>query len=173
MQARFWRAQRLDGDDADLWDSAPFFGKILHIDEALGVYRTHGGNVSMTSGRTTVRNLGARAYYQFVTNSGPSKMPSVSPTRKGARRNHLVGAYPSMWLLAKDGGYYRLPLPDQGQLLTIAVAIKAFFQTPGIEPSLRLKNIGLMALLAILPLLLRCRIADRRFFRSERSDGVA
>lgn len=61
------RAERLDGDgvDAYLLYSAPFFGKIAHIDEALGVYRTHGGNVSMASGKKTVRNLGDHAYYQF------------------------------------------------------------------------------------------------------------
>jgi glycosyltransferase involved in cell wall biosynthesis len=160
------RAEHLDGDgvDAYLLYSAPFSGKILHIDEALGVYRTHGGNVSMTSGKKTVRNLGDHAYYQFWAQQNAQR----SAREKGIsfpRRNYLLGAYPSLWLLlAKDGGYDRLPLPDQGRLLTTAVAIKAFLQTPGIEPLRRMKNICLLALLAALPLSLRRRIADRLFF---------
>jgi glycosyltransferase involved in cell wall biosynthesis len=160
------RAEHLDGDgvDAYLLYSAPFFGNILHIDEALGVYRTHGGNVSMTSGKKTVRNLGDHAYYQFWAQQNAQRFAH----EKGIafpRRSYLMGAYPSLWLLlAKDGGYDRLPLPDQGRLLTTAVAIKAFLQTPGIERSRRLKNICLLAVLATLPLSLRRRIADWLFF---------
>ena len=160
------RAERLDGDgvDAYLLYSAPIFGEIVHIDEALGVYRLHGGNVSMTSGRKTVRNLGDHCYYQYWAQQNAQRFAN----ERGVplpRRNHLVGAYPSLWLLlAKDGGYDRRPLPNQNRLLTAVLAIKAFVVQPGIMPFRRLKNVGLLVAIMVLPQALRRRLAERFIF---------
>ena len=157
------RADHLDGDgvDAYLLYSAPFFGRIAHVDKALGVYRTHGGNVSMTSGRKTVRNLGDHAYYQYWAQQNAQRFAR----ERGVdfpQRAYLVGAYPSLWMLvAKDGGYDRRPLPDQSRLLTTWVAIKGFLFQPGMDAVRRIKNIGLLLLLLPTPLSLRRQIADR------------
>ena len=157
------RGENLDGDgvDAYLLYSAPFFGKVVHVDRALGVYRTHGGNVSMSSGRKTVRNLGDHAYYQFSAQQNAQRFAR----EKGIaypQRSHLVGAYPSLWLLvAKDGGYDRRPLPNQSRLLTTWVAIRGFLFNPGIDAVRRAKNIALLLLLLPTPLALRRQIARR------------
>lgn len=160
------RAEGMDGDgvDAYLLYSAPVFGKIAHVDEALGVYRTHGGNVSMTSGRKTVRNLGDHAYYQYWAQQNAQRFASENGVPL-PRRDHLVGAYPSLWLLlAKDAGYDRRPLPDQSRLVTIAAAIKGFLSQPGIDPVRRFKNVGLLLAMTALPLSLRRRLANRFIF---------
>jgi glycosyltransferase involved in cell wall biosynthesis len=157
------RAEHLDGDgvDAYLLYSAPFFGQVAHVDRALGVYRTHGGNVSMTSGKRTVRNFGDHAYYQFWAQQNAQRFAQ----EKGVpypRRNYLVGAYPSLWMLvAKDGGYDRLQLPDQSRLVTTWAAIKGFAFQPGIQNFRRLKNILLLLLLLPAPLALRRRLESR------------
>ena len=157
------RAEHLDGDgvDAYLLYSAPFFGKIAHIDRALGVYRTHGGNVSMTSGRKSVRNLGDHAYYQYWAQQNARRFARENGVQL-EQRSFLVGAYPSLWMLvAKDGGYDRRPLPDQSRLLTTLMAFKGFLFQPGIDVFRRLKNIGLLLLLLPAPLSLRRQIAKR------------
>ncbi len=166
VKAVLARAEGLDGDgvDAYLLYSAPVFGDIAHVDEILGVYRTHGGNVSMTSGRKTARNLGDHAYYQYWAQQNAQRFAA----EKGVslpRREHLVGAYPSLWLLlAKDAGYDRRPLPDQGRFVTIAAAIKGFLFQPGIDLTRRAKNVALLTAMAVLPLALRRRLADRLIF---------
>jgi len=166
VKAVLARAEGLDGDgvDAYLLYSAPVFGDIAHVDEILGVYRTHGGNVSMTSGRKTARNLGDHAYYQYWAQQNAQRFAA----EKGVslpRREHLVGAYPSLWLLlAKDAGYDRRPLPDQGRFVTIAAAIKGFLFQPGIDLTRRAKNVALLMAMAVLPLALRRRLADRLIF---------
>jgi glycosyltransferase involved in cell wall biosynthesis len=155
------RAEHLDGDgvDAYLLYSAPFFGKMAHVDRALGVYRTHGGNVSMTSGRKTVRNLGDHAYYQYWAQQNALRFAREKGVQIG-RRSCLVGAYPSLWMLvAKDGGYDRRPLPDQSRLLTTLMAFKGFLSQPGIGALRRFKNIVLLLLLLPAPLPLRRQIA--------------
>lgn len=157
------KAEGMDGDgvDAYLLYSAPVFGDVAHVDEVLGVYRTHGGNVSMSSGRKTVRNLGDHAYYQYWAQQNAQRFAR----ERGASlppRNHLVGAYPSLWLLlARDGGYNRRPLPDQSRLTTTAAAIRGFLRQPGIDPLRRLKNVGLLLVMAVLPLTLRQHLAER------------
>ena len=159
-------ADHLDSDGVDtyLLFAAPFFGRIAHLDETLGVYRMHGDNVSMASGKMTVRNLGDHAYYHFWGQQNAQRFARGKGIAFPQRR-YLVGAYTSLWmLLAKDGGYNRLPLPKQGRLLTTAVAIKCFVQTPRIELSRRLKNICLLTVLAVLPLSLRREIGNRLFF---------
>ena len=153
-------AEHLDGDgvDAYLLYCAPFFGRMGNIDDALGFYRTHGGNVSMTSGRKTVKNLGDHAYYQFW---GQQNAQRLARERGHAvrRRGHLVGAYPNLWLLvAKDGGYDRRRLPDQSRLRTTMAALRAFARQPGIPALSRLKSICLLLALLVLPLRLRHRI---------------
>jgi len=166
VKAVLARAEGLDGDgvDAYLLYSAPVFGDIAHVDEILGVYRTHGGNVSMTSGRKTARNLGDHAYYQYWAQQNAQRFAA----EKGVslpRREHLVGAYPSLWLLlAKDAGYDRRPLPNQGRFVTIAAAIKGFLFQPGIDLTRRAKNVALLMAMAVLPLALRRRLADRLIF---------
>lgn len=168
VRAVLSRADGLDGDgvDAYLLYSAPFFGAMAHVDDILGVYRTHGGNVSMTSGRKTVRNLGDHAYYQYWAQQNAQRFAS----EKGVplpRRNHLVGAYPSLWLLlASDAGYDRRPLPKQGRWVTIAAAIRGFMFQPGIDPARRVKNVGLLLAMAVLPLTTRRWLAEQLIFRS-------
>ncbi|WBJ98770.1 glycosyltransferase family 2 protein [Methylocystis parvus] len=160
------RAAGLDGDgvDAYLLYSAPVFGKIAHVDDVLGVYRTHGGNVSMTSGRKTVRNLGDHAYYQYWAQQNAQRF-ALERGVNLPRRDHLVGAYPSLWLLlAKDAGYDRRPLPDQSRLVTVAAAIKGFLLQPAIDPLRRAKNVGLLLVMALLPLAPRRWLADRIIF---------
>ncbi|WP_442755692.1 glycosyltransferase family 2 protein [Methylocystis sp. JAN1] len=160
------RAERLDGDgvDAYLLYSAPVFGKIAHVNEILGVYRTHGGNVSMTSGRKTARNLGDHAYYQYWAQQNAQRFAR----ERGVSlpwRSHLVGAYPSLWLLlARDAGYDRRPLPDQGRLVTVLAAIKGFLFQPAIDPLRRFKNVGLLLAMAILPSAPRRWLAERMIF---------
>jgi hypothetical protein len=153
-----------DGVDAYLLYSAPFFGKVAHVDAALGAYRTHGGNVSMSSGRKTVRNLGDHAYYQFWAQQNAQRFARergvVFP-----QRDHLVGAYPSLWmLLAQDGGYARLPLPKQSRLVTIFAATKGFLRQPGIALVRRMKNLALLIALLGLPLPARRALANRLIF---------
>lgn len=168
----FARAQGLDGDgvDAYLLYSAPLFGRIAHVDEILGVYRTHGGNVSMTSGRRTVRNLGDHAYYQYWAQQNAQRFAK----ERGVfvpRCDHLVGAYPSLWLmLAKDAGYDRRPLPDQPHLVTILAAIKGFVLQPAIDPLRRVKNVGLLLAMAVLPSASRRWLARRLIFRDAPDD---
>lgn len=160
------RAEGLDGDgvDAYLLYSAPVFGKIAHVDEILGVYRTHGGNVSMTSGRRTVRNLGDHAYYQFWAQQNAQRFAKERGVSLPSR-NHLVGAYPSLWLmLAKDGGYVRRPLPDQPHLVTIGAAIRGFLFQPAIDPVRRAKNVGLLLAMAVLPSASRRWLARKLIF---------
>jgi len=159
-------AQRLDGDgvDALLLYCAPVLGDLAHIDAPLGVYRTHGGNVSMTSGRKTVRNLGDHAYYQFRAQQAAQRYARERGIAMPQRR-YLVGAYPSLWLLlARDGGYDRLPLPEQGRLITTMSAVRGFMHQPGIDTLRRGKNVALLLAMAVLPLPLRRRLADRFFF---------
>ena len=161
------RAEHLDGDgvDAYLLYSAPFFGRVAHIDKALGVYSAHGGNVSMTSGRKTVRNLGDHAYYQFWAQQNAQRFARERGVAY-PQTKRLIGAYPSLWMLmAWDGGYDRRPLPNQGRLVTTMVAAKGFLFQPGIDPVRRLKNISFLALLLLLPLYLRRQIAHGLFFR--------
>jgi hypothetical protein len=155
-------AEHLDGDgvDAYLLYSAPFFGRVDHIDEALGFYRTHGANVSMTSGRKTVRNLGDHAYYQYWAQQNARRFARERGMPYSAR-SHLAGAYPSLWLLvARDGGYARKQLPSQGRLQTTLVALSAFVRQPGIPFLSRVKNVLLLASLLPLPLALRRRLAQ-------------
>ncbi len=161
------RAEHLDGDgvDAYLLYSAPFFGRVAHIDKALGVYSTHGGNVSMTSGRKTVRNLGDHAYYQFWAQQNAQRIARELGVAY-PQRKHLVGAYPSLWMLmAKDGAYDRRPLPHQGRIVTTMAAIHGFLFQPGIGALRRLKNVIFLALLLPLPLCMRRQIANSLFFR--------
>jgi len=159
-------ADHLDGDGVDtyLLFAAPFFGGIAHIDEALGVYRTHGSNVSMASGKMTVKNLGDHAYYHYWGQQNAQRYAR----HKGVdfpQRSYLVGSYTSLWmLLARDAGYDRLALPDQGRLLTIAVTIRGFLQCPDLSPARRMKNILLLMAFAVLPLPARRAIGQRLFF---------
>lgn len=157
------RAEHLDGDgvDAYLLYSAPFFGAMAYVDKALGVYRTHGGNVSMTSGRKSVRNLGDHAYYQYWAQQNAQRFAREKGFDTPAR-SYLVGAYPSLWMLvARDGGYDRRPLPAQGRLLTTLVAIRGFLFQPGMDAPRRLKNIAFLLALLAAPLALRRRLARR------------
>ena len=166
MRQLLGRAEGLNGDgvDAYLLYSAPFFGAIGHVDKALGIYTTHGGNVSMSSGRKTVRNLGDHAYYQFWAQQNAQRFAR----EKGLpypQRSYLVGAYPSLWmLLAQDGGYKRRPLPDQSRLVTTLAAVRGFLFQPGIGMLRRAKNIVLLALLLPMPLVLRREVQNRLFF---------
>lgn len=160
------RAQGLDGDgvDAYLLYSAPAFGRIAHVDEVLGVYRTHGDNVSMTSGRKTVRNLGDHAYYQYWAQQNAQRFARERGVSL-PRRDHLVGAYPSLWLmLARDAGYDRRPLPDQTHFVTVRAAIRGFLFQPAIHPIRRLKNVGLLLAMALLPKASRRSLAARLIF---------
>jgi len=160
------RGEGLDGDgvDAYLLYSAPFFGEMAHVDAALGAYRTHGGNVSMTSGRKTVRNLGDHAYYQFWAQQNAQRFAK----ERGVafpQRDHLVGAYPSLWmLLAQDGGYARRPLPAQSRLVTTLAAVKGFMSQPGIDLARRWKNVLFLLGFLALPRPARRALADRWFF---------
>jgi glycosyltransferase involved in cell wall biosynthesis len=161
VRAFLAHGEHLDGDgvDAYLLYSAPFFGRVDHLDEALGFYRTHGENVSMTSGRKTVKNLGDHAYYQYWAQQNARR---VARERGIAfpERSYLVGAYPCLWLLvARDGGYDRKQLPAQGRLRTTLVALGAFIRQPGIPLLSRAKNVLLLATLLPLPLTLRRSLA--------------
>ncbi|MDE2579674.1 MAG: glycosyltransferase [Hyphomicrobiales bacterium] len=163
LRALLDRAEHLDGDgvDAYLLYSAPFCGRVSHVDRILGYYRTHGGNVSMTSGRKTVKNIGDHAYYQYWAQQNAARSAAASGAPFPSR-DHLMGAYPLLWLLvAKDGGYTRKPLPAQSRWLTTRETLKAFAVQPGIPVWSRIKNIGIVAAMAPLPLGARRKLAQR------------
>ncbi len=157
------RAIHMDGDgvDADLLYSAPVFGRIAHIDEPLGGYRIHGDNISMSSGRKTVRNLGDHIYYQYWAEKNAARfaaekaIPYVSDPM-------VKGPYLSLWyLLVMDGEYTRFKLPAQGRLATAWRCVRAYATYPNIEPVRRLKNIALAALLGLAPRPLRMLVESR------------
>ena len=112
------RAVHLDGDgvDAYLLYSAPVFGRIAHIDAPLGCYRMHGNNISMSSGRKTVKNLADHIYYQYWAEKNAARFAAE---RSIAYRTgpYVKGPYLLLWyLLVKDGTYARFTLPQQGRL---------------------------------------------------------
>ena len=157
------RGRHLDGDgvDAYLLYSAPFFGRVAHIDEPLAFYRMHCANVSMTSGRKTVRNLGDHAYYQYWAQQNAYAF-AREQGRKIPARTLLKGAYPAMWMLiAKDGGYTRRKLPEQGTMETAWVALQAFLIQPGIPFASRIKNAAFLLAVLVMPKTLRLALANR------------
>ncbi len=154
------RAVHMDGDgvDAYLLYSAPVFGRVAHVDESLGGYRMHGKNISMSSGRKTVKNLGDHIYYQYWAEKNASRFAAEKgiPYRHD---DHVKGPYLLLWyLFVMDGVYKRFALPRQGRLMTSWLGLKAFATYPNIGLGRRLKNMLLVAALAILPRPLRMAI---------------
>ncbi len=157
------RAVHLDGDgvDAYLLYSAPVFGRVLHIDAALGGYRMHGGNVSMSSGRKTVKNLGDHIYYQFWAEKNAAKFAAERsiPYSTGA---FVKGPYLLLWyLLVMDGNYTRFELPRQGRLLTAWLCVRSFATFPNLSAWVRFKNILLAGFLALAPRMARMPLERR------------
>ncbi len=156
-------AVNLDGDgvDAYLLYCAPVFGRVDHIDERLGFYRTHGGNISMSSGRLTVKNIGDHVYYQYWAQQNAQKF-ALERGMDVSKCSYLKGAYSSLWLIfARDGYYRRRALPEQSRIVTVMEGIKAFIFQPRISPLRRMKNIAVLAALLILPLPFRRALAKR------------
>ncbi len=157
------KAVHMDGDgvDAYLLYSAPVFGRIAHVDEALGGYRMHGKNISMSSGRKTVKNLGDHIYYQYWA----EKNAAVFAAERGiAYRSspHVKGPYLLLWyLLVMDGHYTRFALPVANRCGTAWRCIQAFATYPGIGWMRRLKNMALAAYLGAAPHALRM-VVERR-----------
>lgn len=157
------RAIHLDGDgvDAYLLYSAPVFGRIAHIDAPLGGYRMHGDNISMSSGRKTVKNLGDHIYYQYWAEKNAARFAAerAIPYRTG---RHVKGPYLLLWyLLVKDGAYSRWDLPPQGRLVTALLCVQAFLTFRNISLPTRIKNILLVGAIALTPRRLR-RLLERR-----------
>jgi glycosyltransferase involved in cell wall biosynthesis len=157
------RAIHMDGDgvDAYLLYSAPVFGRVAHIDEPLGGYRMHGSNISMSSGRKTVKNLGDHIYYQYWAEKNAARfaaekaIPYVSDPM-------IKGPYLSLWyLLVMDGQYTRFKLPAQGRLATAWRCALAYATYPNIELFRRFKNIALAAVLGVAPRPLRMLVESR------------
>ena len=157
------RAVHLDGDgvDAYLLYSAPIFGRVANIDASLGGYRMHGDNVSMSSGRKTVKNLGDHIYYQYWAEKNAAKLAGERsiPYREGA---FVKGPYLLLWyLLVKDGVYKRFKLPQQGRRVTALLCIRAFLTYPNISFLARAKNVLLVAGIALTPRGLRMLLERR------------
>ena len=71
----------------------------------------------------------------------------------------MKGPYLLLWyLFVMDGVYKRFALPRQGRLMTSWLGLKAFATYPNIGLGRRLKNMLLVAALAILPRPLRMAI---------------
>jgi len=157
------RAIHLDGDgvDAYLLYSAPVFGRIEHIDGSLGGYRMHGANISMSSGRKTVKNLGDHIYYQFWARKNAEKFAAERAIAHRAGQR-VKGPYLLLWyLLVKDGRYTRWELPREGRLSAGVRCVWEFLTFPNIVWTTRLKNAALAAIIALAPRALRMPIERR------------
>ncbi len=157
------RAVNLNGDgvDAYLLYSAPVFGRIAHIDGSLGGYRMHGENISMSSGRKTVKNLGDHIYYQYWAEKNAARLAAerAIPYRTGS---YVKGPYLLLWyLLIKDGVYARFKLPQQGRFITSLLCIQAFLTYPNISIFNRAKNVLLVAAITLTPRPLRLMLERR------------
>ena len=146
-------AVHLDGDgvDAYLLYSAPVFGKIRHVDKALGAYRLHGSNISMSSGKKTIKNLGDHIYYQywayqnFQTFAQEKGLINSSVTK-------VRGPYLLLWyLIVQNGRYSRFELPRESKWELFVDCVKSFMIYPNISPLQRLKNISVATALTFCP----------------------
>lgn len=157
------RAIHMDGDgvDAYLLYSAPVFGRVAHIDAALGGYRMHGSNISMSSGRKTVKNLGDHIYYQYWAEKNAERF-AAEKSIPYQSDPYVKGPYLLLWyLLVMDGRYTRFQLPRQDRLLTAWFCVCAFVTYPNIDFARRLKNMALACVLGLAPRPLRMLIEQR------------
>lgn len=157
------RAIHLDGDgvDAYLLYSAPVFGRMAHIDAALGGYRRHTSNISMSSGRKTVKNLGDHIYYQYWAERNAAKFAAerAIPYQGDGR---LKGPYLLLWyMLVQDGAYSRFELPVAARLDTGLRCAWAFLTFPNIAIWNRAKNASLALVLSVTPRPLRLPLERR------------
>lgn len=157
------RAIHLDGDgvDAYLLYSAPVFGRLVNIDMPLGGYRKHTNNISMSSGRKTIKNLGDHIYYQYWAERNAAKFAAerAIPYNGNGR---LKGPYLLLWyMLVKDGNYTRWELPAEDRLSTGLRCAWEFVMFPNIPIANRVKNVPLALALAILPRPLRLPLERR------------
>ena len=146
-------AVHMDGDgvDAYLLYSAPVFGKVSHVNRALGAYRLHGSNISMSSGKKTIKNLGDHIYYQFWAYQNFQTFAKgkglISSTVRKVR-----GPYLLLWfLIVQNGRYSRFELPKESKLQLFVDCVKSFLIYPNISPLQRLKNISVAAALTFAP----------------------
>ena len=146
-------AEHLDGDgvDAYLLYSAPVFGKMLHIPAALGGYRLHDSNISMSCGKKTIKNLGDHIYYQYWAYENFQRFALA----KGLidKTIHKVrGPYLLLWfLIVQNGRYKRFELPKQGKREVFVDCVRSFLVYPDIGPVQRIKNIAVATALAFAP----------------------
>ncbi len=157
------RAAHLDGDgvDAYLLYSAPVFGRLAHIDAPLGGYRKHTSNISMSSGRKTVKNLADHIYYQFWAERNAARFAAERgiPYRGDGR---LKGPYLLLWrMLVQDGVYTRFELPPADRLGTGLRCAWEFFSFPNIPLASRFKNALLALSIALAPRALRMPLERR------------
>jgi glycosyltransferase involved in cell wall biosynthesis len=157
------KAVHLDGDgvDAYLIYAAPVFGDVGHVDASLGGYRMHGDNISMSSGRKTIKNLGDHIYYQYWAEKNVARFAAERsvPYRTG---KYVKGPYLLLWYLCvKDGDYTRWQLPEQGRLITTLLCLRAFLIYPNIRPFSRFKNVVFVAALGLMPRTIR-RLLERQ-----------
>ena len=147
------RAVHLDGDgvDAYLLYSAPVFGTVLSIDAPLGGYRRHTDNISMSSGRKTVRNLGDHIYYQYWAEQNAARF-AAERAIPYAGSEQLKGPYLLLWyLLVRDGNYTRWQLPERTRTSTGLQCAWDFATFPNIALKTRIKNVLLALGLTVLP----------------------
>ena len=157
------RAIHLDGDgvDAYLLYSAPVFGRMAHIDAALGGYRKHTSNISMSSGRKTVKNLGDHIYYQYWAERNAAAF-AAERAIPYASNGRIKGPYLLLWyMLVADGTYTRFKLPVAGRLDTGLRCAWAFLTFPNIAMRNRAKNAALALVLTVAPQSLRLPLERR------------
>ena len=146
-------AVHLDGDgvDAYLLYSAPVFGKMAHVDKALGAYRLHGSNISMSSGKKTIKNLGDHIYYQYWAYQNFQTFARAKGLIKSSVTK-VRGPYLQLWyLMVQNGRYSRFELPKESKWELFIGCVQAFLVYPNIRPVQRLKNISVAAILTFAP----------------------
>jgi hypothetical protein len=136
--------------DGFLIFTAPLYGEVFSLDQVLGVYRIHGGNISLSAG-SDFRRVKA----QFQEDRAHRAAVAAQAARLGApigSAEDLLGPYSWRSALLINKGYRDRAAPvgyPLGQI--VRRGIVAFLKAPKLSLFSRVKNVIAMLALVIAP----------------------
>ncbi len=160
-RAVFERSQGLTHSGFDMWlaFTAALTEKVLSIDEVLGLYRVHAGNMSQPGRARKLSSIKCDLYYAWNAQQSAFRVArslgvAVEPPP------HLIGPYYLTWyMLLRDAPATKWDIPPVPRLSGLATGLANFARLPTLGPLHRLAGMVALTVVTLAPKPLRRLIA--------------